>query len=742
MAALFEHVADGFNALTTTQVSPAYFPFTYAPSLHAARVSIAFQYNSRPTKLGQSWGTYVVGYLIMSWGGTVISHLILSLPPPQLYTIQPYINYLTVHFFLTAFFTWFPSALQPRFFDTLLFPLDAALRVNSIAGTLSMVAVGSPLPINPLLAGSPLTHCILGAVASAGGGQSATALGLEGWIAGTFDKLDVWVGAVIALLYDVLTAHPAVSGSRNVHTFMELIGMEKSSALTPLTAKAVWCRIKFHTPSCFLSITLTLFMAKRAAQDDATRPRKKTKAAAKRETRDKLKLAEHKKSISGNMTKLKKVCGGYKTSDADNQADALDGVTSEIVKWLTDIHAVIQEGEEFTVAISCLSHCTKVLQTVSRLEYAYDYTDLDDYRFIFQGASGNILFDASDTGHIERALNWLWRELLIADASNASSDVLAELGRLGIKDKIFKLFPVGNNATDPDGALYFAAHWTPDMHVVADQLVSAGINEKLTEFAAKPSLKVYNDVVTDQLKPALIDALRKDIARGASRSVPLDDALKIYSMNGLIDDIISLVPLLTQANVPDFDSTMRLVVKTFSRVDLNPDHKDICYNLIYEGLLLAQQRIFDHLADLHPGLQDAKLWLQEKVLTKYKKRILLAERKPPFDQTAVTLNGEVLEFIKIMTEVDDEYEEVRLEEARLDRRYERENSDSEDDHYETDIQGRSDSSYPTLNLRLWLSLFCEWPRPEELTGIWDKVKWRDGADPFGMYGITPALIKE
>ncbi|KAF4566255.1 hypothetical protein AB1N83_010900 [Pleurotus pulmonarius] len=263
---LLASVARAFHALTTSVVSPSYFPYVYGSTLHAARISIAFQFNARRSQRPHSWGTYVVGYLIMAWGGSVISHILLSLPPPQLYSIQPYINYLTVHFFLTAFFQQFPSALNPRTLDTLLFPLDAFLRVNSITSTVAMLSPTSAISgtINPLLAASPLTHCILGAVASSGGGQTASMLnvwsdtwslsppaflrgtplpGLRGWFVGSLDTLDVWGGALIAVIYDILTAHPSFLGSSRFHAFLDRTGLETSKVLSPLGAKAVCCII-------------------------------------------------------------------------------------------------------------------------------------------------------------------------------------------------------------------------------------------------------------------------------------------------------------------------------------------------------------------------------------------------------------------------------------------------------------------------------------------------------------------
>jgi len=212
--------AEGLVYLTTTQVHSFWFPYLLAPTLHAARISIAFQANARRSSAMLSWGTYILGYLIMCWGGSLLSHFLLGLPPPMLYSFHPYINYLTVHLVLTGFFTLFPSLLHPRTIDTILFPLDALLRTNAVTSTLALISAHAD-HINPLYTSSPLTHLILGAIASAGGGLSAATLSTwtNDWTFGTppvlrrgaglWGTLDVWGGALVAFIYSFTTAHLA-----------------------------------------------------------------------------------------------------------------------------------------------------------------------------------------------------------------------------------------------------------------------------------------------------------------------------------------------------------------------------------------------------------------------------------------------------------------------------------------------------------------------------------------------------
>ncbi|KAL0574706.1 hypothetical protein V5O48_007264 [Marasmius crinis-equi] len=179
LAVVLRPVADQFTFLTTTKVHSTLFPYPWVSTLHAARISLAYQANMR--KAGQEkaigWKAYLAGFLIMSWGGMLISHFLLNLPPPPLYTVKPYLNYLSVHFFVTFLTSIYPQLLSPQnlpTYDAVLFPLDAVLRVNAITSTLDLIS--SNPAVNPLLKSSPLFHLIIGAVSSAGGGVSAGTL--------------------------------------------------------------------------------------------------------------------------------------------------------------------------------------------------------------------------------------------------------------------------------------------------------------------------------------------------------------------------------------------------------------------------------------------------------------------------------------------------------------------------------------------------------------------------------------
>lgn len=221
MAGILGPFVNILKYITTTKVHPA-FPYLIGPTLHAARISIVYQANARKSP-PLTWGTYIVGYLIMCWGGGLLTNFMLGLPPPMLYSFGPWINYLTVHFVLTALFSFFPSFLHLSTLDTVFFPLDALVRTTAIIGSVSLLSPSSASAkqISPLYVNSPLTHMIIGALASAGGGLSAGTLGTwtNQWNfstppvlragVGLWGSLDVWGGSLVAIVYGVATNHPA-----------------------------------------------------------------------------------------------------------------------------------------------------------------------------------------------------------------------------------------------------------------------------------------------------------------------------------------------------------------------------------------------------------------------------------------------------------------------------------------------------------------------------------------------------
>jgi len=209
------HLSSLVQYLSTTLVHPVFFPYPWITTLHAARITHAYrlrikEFGNRGTL---SAGSECTGFLLMCWGGGTIANFLMFLPPPQLLSISPWINYLAVH----ALFGYAVDAVPSlKAVDTALPLMDAIFRTGSICGAVNL-AHSHP---NPAIASSLFFQLLVGAAVSSGGGATAATLGVWNpeWTfrtppilrGGILDTLDIWGGALAAALYGCLMGyHPA-----------------------------------------------------------------------------------------------------------------------------------------------------------------------------------------------------------------------------------------------------------------------------------------------------------------------------------------------------------------------------------------------------------------------------------------------------------------------------------------------------------------------------------------------------
>lgn len=135
------------------------------------------------------------------------------LPPPQLLSISPLINYLGVYILFSYVVDMAPSL---KTIDTALPLLDAIFRTGSICGAVNLAYTHQ----NPAISSSLFFQLLVGAIASAGGGTAAATLGVwdSEWTfrtppflrGGVMDTLDIWSGSLAAAVYACLMGyHPA-----------------------------------------------------------------------------------------------------------------------------------------------------------------------------------------------------------------------------------------------------------------------------------------------------------------------------------------------------------------------------------------------------------------------------------------------------------------------------------------------------------------------------------------------------
>ena len=164
---------------------------------------------------GWAGGTGADG-LSQCWGGAFLTNYMLGQTPMQFISIHPFLNYVSVHLFVT-FALRFVSAPAAKVVDTALIVLDGALRMQAVFGSIAM-AIASE---NRLVSNSLLMQVLLGTVGATGGGQLAGMLGIhspQGWSLHTppvlratslVEVIDVVAAAACSLLYGATTlSHP------------------------------------------------------------------------------------------------------------------------------------------------------------------------------------------------------------------------------------------------------------------------------------------------------------------------------------------------------------------------------------------------------------------------------------------------------------------------------------------------------------------------------------------------------
>lgn len=112
-----------------------------------------------------------------AWGGALWTNALLCLPPPQLYSVTPWIIYCTTHIAMCTIFsgTFLPlSWPSGKFVDSVFPAIDAICRSGAIIGGVGAVKNHA----NPAVANSLLAQIIIGAVSSVGGGAAAGFFGV------------------------------------------------------------------------------------------------------------------------------------------------------------------------------------------------------------------------------------------------------------------------------------------------------------------------------------------------------------------------------------------------------------------------------------------------------------------------------------------------------------------------------------------------------------------------------------
>ncbi|KAF4568537.1 hypothetical protein EYR36_010549 [Pleurotus pulmonarius] len=388
----------------------------------------------------------------------------------------------------------------------------------------------------------------------------------------------------------------------------------------------------------------------------------------------------HRKRLSSILKKLESSCKNDWHDGGDEQAEYMGQISADIGQWLPTIWDILQMGGYFHLARTT------------------EYGDCDTTVYIEDDA-GEVIFKSSS--HISDALTWFWKELLIINvapkADPLSSTIIADLEKYNEIEDVFALIE-GIDEEDR-----FRNHWTPEMHAASKELVLRRRNARIEEFMKAPTLRLYNSLVTESLKPSLIEGVRKDLSQIRPK-IPLEDAVEIFKRNDLVDDIVPIVTWTRDSKT--LCSMAKILSNSRSKKE---EYGTVALKLLKQGLTDAREEIMNEIQDAFPGLEDATDWLEDVVYAKYDPEVLQKDEIQLSEVVARDVKRIVDRFVKKAQGSPYEY----------DRRY-----GSED--------LTPNLSQPILD---WLEVLGEWPNQAEAEEVWEEVRWRSQDDPFGVNGI-------
>lgn len=270
-------------------------------------------------------------------------------------------------------------------------------------------------------------------------------------------------------------------------------------------------------------------------------------------------------------------------------------------------------------------------------------------------------------------------------------------------------------------------HWTPEMHATARRLIQQRQDARIEQFMNEPTLDVYTKIVTESLKPSLIKHVRQDLTQRFPK-IPLGDAVEILKRNGLVDDIVPLIPLIGDRR------TLRSIVKILS--DARTKHKEkekrkeygnAALRILVNGLTRARTDVMDEIERAFPALENAESWLEDVVYEKYDPEVLQSDPKR-VDKTLA----------RAISSIASQFVEKAAAGSSDDHWFDDDSDDDDSDGggYKDEGESRPESSRPVLD---WLQALGEWPQKAEAEAVWNQVRWKDMKDPFGVNGILSAM---
>lgn len=149
---------------------------------------------------------------------------------------------------------------------------------------------------------------------------------------------------------------------------------------------------------------------------------------------------EHKKSLNDGIKALNKSVKKDWKNGWEEQGEMIQEIVEEVLEWLPVLWSIaVGDGLELPLVQRCLLLCSETANKVADCHSRAEFDDMDFEVTIINSEDATIYEETS--AHINHTLAWMWREILVAAASQGkpTKGIVSDIERLKIKDKVYSL---------------------------------------------------------------------------------------------------------------------------------------------------------------------------------------------------------------------------------------------------------------------------------------------------------------
>ncbi|KAK0461791.1 uncharacterized protein EV420DRAFT_129183 [Desarmillaria tabescens] len=405
----------------------------------------------------------------------------------------------------------------------------------------------------------------------------------------------------------------------------------------------------------------------------------------------------------------------------DQQAQMLQCIMEEIIKWLPDIWlAMADTNADMELVRSCLMLCSSVADQVANcLGDYFEWTR----RLVITDSNQQTVYDGDHL--VGDYMAWMWREYLVFSAIRGSRIPPNEAIWGESYDDVLNLIRrTPGESENAIGLAFWDDHWSAEMRTAALRLYSERHRHRINSFFEAPSVHLYTSLVSDypDIESSLLISIKQNIF-GEEPSIPYTDAAKILAKASQTEDVVCLLDRLIEDGISHHNSTILVIMKYLSTIS-DEEQRAHALQVVRDGLETAKRDALDALVQLFPGLEDAQDWLRSLI-----------------DAGGLTCDEDLF---------DDSYPERESNLSSFAERAAQGGPLTDPDWTPPKKQGVDPDDIchkeqPKRDLvrciRDWAQILCQWPDEEAAADVWSTVKF-DGSELLfsSVEGAEEALM--